>query len=432
MFSACLESEPNVYLVDVVFETKGDETTFTYIYSNGQEKTKTIKNQGELSKAIVDISKKPDSDCIYIISYEDGTTEEITMIVSNSTAEKHYENKVIETYNKVVNSAVIIRTSRGTGSGVVYSMDKSSGGKTYILTNHHVVEDDTTNKISNEITIYPYGSNSGLTATCIGAAESEDVAILMVNTQDLLVLNQYCYAPTIAEDRVLGDTAIAVGNPEDQGMTITNGRVSLEYKYIGVVDSTFERVVFGLDTPINPGNSGGGIFNLDGELIGLADAKMIEYIKPEEGYTENLDNMGYALPIEFVDAIADNIIDQYETNPTYTQAKKIKLGITITNSNFRAEKDANGITRTVEDISITQIDSTGLAYTKFNLRQDDMLTEIVINGSTYSVNHIFDFDIYLLKIRAGDSVKFKYTRGDTTFTSTAYTIKASDITTIVE
>ena len=312
-------------------------------------------------------------------------------------------------------------------------MDKSSGGKTYIITNHHVIEDENlADKISQEIYIFPFGAKYGLTATCIGASESIDVAILMVDTQALLELNEYCYAPAIAEDRVLGDTAIAVGNPENQGMTITSGRVSLEYKYIGVEDSSYDRVVFGLDTPINSGNSGGGIFNLNGELIGIADAKMIEFIDTENNSTDNLDNMGYALPIELVEALAENILDQYNTNPTYTQAKKIKLGITIEVIDSHAVKDAKGITKTTTDVSIKSISTTDLAYTKFGLRQNDILNEIIINGTSYPVNYIFDFDTYLLYVRAGDTVKFKYTRGDVTYTSTTYTIKASDISVIVE
>lgn len=535
MFTACLNSEPNVYLVDVVFETVGDETICTYIYSNGYEKTKTIKNQGDITKSIVNISKslnndnlynitysdgttsqitignedktvsitkfekksesdniyiitysddstdeitidqndittvisitktpgnnatytitysdgstseipiggdevnsiidfkkKSGSDSIYAITYEDGTTEEVTIISSNTTAEDYYNNKVIDTYNNVINSAVIIHSSItnndeyiNTGSGVIYSMDKSTGGKTYIITNHHVVADElTASGLADTITVFPFGSNLSLTATCIGSSESIDIAVLAVDTQTLLTLNQYCYVPDIAEYRVLGDTAIAVGNPNSQGLTITSGRVSLNYTYKYFDDEESERLVFGLDTPLNPGNSGGGIFNLDGQLIGIV-----------EGGAPNLDNIAYAIPIELVESLVENIIDQYDTVQTYSKAKKILLGFKASNLNSRAEKDANGISKSVIDFTITEIGSTGLAYTKFNLRQNDILNEIIINGNSFKIDQTYNLDVYLLYIRAGDTVKFKYTRGETTYTSPTYTIQSSDITAIIE
>ena len=527
MFTACLSTEPNVYLVDVVFESVGDETIFTYIYSNGYKKTKTIKNQSEPTKSIVDISKsdtddtkfvikysdnstseitinsdntnsiinfelKKDSDdtyvitykngdkdeikienteinavvgiqktegnnnkytisfsdgstseisidddnvnsvvafekideTTYIIRYEDGTSEEVTIIADNITAEKYYENKVIETYSQVANSSVLIHSSItndedhvNTGSGFIYSMNKSNGGKSYIITNHHVVEDNlTANGIAETIKIFPFGSSSGLTATYIGSSASIDVAVVEVNTQDLLTLNEYCYTPKIAEDRVLGDTAIAVGNPNAQGLTITSGRVSLEKTYKIFDETETKRQVFGLDTPLNPGNSGGGIYNLDGEVIGICEGGSIE-----------LQNIAYAIPIELVDAVAKNIIDQHNLSSTNTQAKRIKLGISVLDTNSRAEKDNNNITRIISDVNITEIDATGIAYKKFNLRQNDIITSININGTKYKINRIFDIDVYLLSIRSGDNVSFDYTRDGINKTSTLYSVQDSNL-----
>ena len=243
----------------------------------------------------------------------------------------------------------------------------------------------------------------------------------MVDTQELLALNQYCYAPNIAEGRVLGDTAIAVGNPNSQGITITNGRVSLEYTYKYFDDTEYSRLVFGLDTPLNPGNSGGGIFNLDGHLIGIV-----------EGGAPELENMAYAIPVELVESLVENIIDQYDTAQTYSKAKKILLGFKASNLNSRAEQDANGISKSVIDLTITEIDSTGLAYTKFNLRQNDILNEIIINGESFKIDQFYDLEVFILKIKAGDIVKFKYTRSGTTYTSTSYTFLASNVSTIVE
>ena len=54
------------------------------------------------------------------------------------------------------------------------------------------------------------------------------------------------------------------------------------------------------DAPINHGNSGGGLYNAQGELIGITNAKNVE---------DETDNMGYALPITQVEYLVKNMLD---------------------------------------------------------------------------------------------------------------------------
>lgn len=58
------------------------------------------------------------------------------------------------------------------------------------------------------------------------------------------------------------------------------------------------------DTAINPGNSGGGLYNAQGNLVGIVNAKTTT-----SSSGTSVENMGYALPIADVKAVADNIID---------------------------------------------------------------------------------------------------------------------------
>ena len=54
------------------------------------------------------------------------------------------------------------------------------------------------------------------------------------------------------------------------------------------------------DAAINGGNSGGALFNAQGKLIGIPNAKTM---------TDGIDNMGYALPIDRVKSVVENVLD---------------------------------------------------------------------------------------------------------------------------
>lgn len=509
--SACLNSEPNIYLVDVVFGTNDDnEKICTYIYSNGYSKeeviseleavktvvditklgtsgnvylikysdntTSQISLSSEDTNAIVEFKQKTGIDNVYVLTYADGTTSDITLesdsidsivgikkstekdneyIITYSTGkietltmgtlnntitiEDVYESKVVETYNKVIDAGVNIIASQSsggssTGSGVIYHMDKNAGGKTYIITNHHVIADKALSKgISNNIQIYQYGTGeTTITAEYVGSSKANDVGVLRVETSQLLNYNPNSYAPIASNTINWGDTAIAVGNPFSQGFTITTGRVSLPCKFIAVEGSLSPRRVFGLDTPINSGNSGGGIFNLAGELIGLADAKMIELVDELDSpaTTNNPEAMGYALPIDLVKSVADNIIYNYERSNISTNPKTIDLGIVVTGENQRPIKDDNGMTREVEDIIIT-VATGSIAENNLKLATNDILLEFIITRGTqdivYALTQDYKFDENLLDIRIGDKIKFKYSRSGVEKSSSIYTITSSDL-----
>ena len=52
------------------------------------------------------------------------------------------------------------------------------------------------------------------------------------------------------------------------------------------------------DAAINPGNSGGPLVNINGEVIGINSMKLVE---------EEIEGMGFAIPIEMVQTIADKL-----------------------------------------------------------------------------------------------------------------------------
>ena len=183
---------------------------------------------------------------------------------------------------------------RGAGSGVIVTPDG------YILTNNHVVAGAGEDGIQVEMVD---GSQHG--AKLIGRDPSTDLAVIKVDGSDL---------PTAAigsSDEVqVGQIAFAVGNPLGLNSTVTQGIVSALGR--GQLNLNRDAGGYGIedfiqtDAAINPGNSGGGLFNLDGELIGINSA-----IATNTGYNQGY---GFAIPIDLAVAVAKDLIEDGKVN----------------------------------------------------------------------------------------------------------------------
>ena len=160
--------------------------------------------------------------------------------------------------------------TEGAGSGVILTSDG------YILTNNHVVTG------GNTITVF-LESGVSYSAKIIGADSKSDLALLKIDAKDLSAVK-------IGRSSTLrvGDQAIAVGNPlgELQG-SVSAGIISALDRTMKVDGNTL--TLLQTDAAINPGNSGGGLFDSNGELIGIVTAKNI---------SANVEGLGFAIPID--------------------------------------------------------------------------------------------------------------------------------------
>ena len=229
--------------------------------------------------------------------------------------------------------------AKSSGSGVIYKLDKASGS-CYIITNYHVVyykNSNTEDKISDDIKIYLYGYQLSSTsvdyaieATYVGGSLNYDIAVLKVTNSEILKNSDAVSASVATEVPAVGSTAIAVGNPSGGGISATSGVISVQSEYIqmtGADDQTTVQIrVMRVDTAINSGNSGGGLFNANGELIGIVNAKV---------NFSSIENIGYAIPVSTAVSVAENIIDGAESG--YTSVRKCMLGIETTISESYAK-----------------------------------------------------------------------------------------------
>ncbi len=173
------------------------------------------------------------------------------------------------------------RVVSGAGSGVIYTADG------YIITNNHVIEG------AQNITV-KLNDGTEYTATLVGSDPQTDVAVIKIDGTGLV--------PAVLGDSdhvQVGEEVIAVGNPLGTlGGTVTNGIISGMNRSINIGGR--EMTLMQTNAAVSPGNSGGGLFNVNGELIGIVNAKSAE---------ENTEGLGFVIPVNTARQVAQDLIE---------------------------------------------------------------------------------------------------------------------------
>ncbi|RAJ39799.1 putative serine protease PepD [Kitasatospora sp. SolWspMP-SS2h] len=218
---------------------------------------------------------------------------------------------------------ITVKTSGGTatGTGVVLTADGQ------ILTNYHVVSGAVSGGGQTTVT---FQDGSTAPATVTGTDKSLDTAVITasgVSGLTTAVLGD-------SDSTAVGDSVVAIGNPEGLTGTVTSGIVSAKNRQVSVqVDesTTSNNGGFGFpdlpgrrgssgsggssgssadtatyqalqtDAALNPGNSGGPLINTAGQVIGLNSAM---YSGSGSGSGGSSDagsvGLGFAIPINSV------------------------------------------------------------------------------------------------------------------------------------
>jgi S1-C subfamily serine protease len=168
---------------------------------------------------------------------------------------------------------------RAAGTGFVYK-------EGVIITNAHVVENAAEVQI-----LYPDKTVETVAPSQILADPISDVAVIKVKKAGLEPL------PFANSDEVVvGQQVVAVGNPLGfrLGNSVSAGILSGVGRSIGSGYPFLQ-----VDAPINPGNSGGPLLNLQGEVIGINSAKMVEF---------GVEGLGFAIPANTAREIAEMLL----------------------------------------------------------------------------------------------------------------------------
>lgn len=324
-----------------------------------------------------------------------------------------------------------------TGSGVFLKVDREAGDA-YVVTNCHVVYGDTSddaNYISEYIRLYLYGQdvngvnyvkssdNSslidngyGMTAQVLCASVTYDIALLKVTNSDVIKRNEVVAARFAdAEDVFLGETVYAIGNAASEGMSAAQGIISKDSEFIKLnlsdkysdEQAAKQYRVLRTTAPINHGNSGGGLFNLNGEIVGIVNAKDDD---------ADADNLGYVLPGNYVKRLLKLMYDDY--NGYFSMGvKKAYLGVEtkVSDSYARFDEDTNRAVIT-EVTRVEKVDGFP-AYGKLKAGDIFKKLRIVASDGTEKENltvtreyHVRDV---MFSVRYGDTVYITVDRDKT-------------------
>ena len=227
-----------------------------------------------------------------------------------------------------------------------------------------------------------------------------DIALVKIEGSEFIRNNLVTEAKIGDSEKIsVGEKVFAVGNPDGAGTSVVSGIISVESEYIEMqaTDGTSRTVsyrVMRTDAAINSGNSGGALFNAAGELVGITNAKNVG---------SDVDNMCYALPINQVYNLCNNIMNNGGT------LQRAMLGVMAEKVASKAVMQ-NGKLTTVEEIvvSSTEIAQQAAAYNK--LRYGDKFISITIKGETCAITRLHHVNDQLLKVRKGDTVTIKVLR----------------------
>lgn len=228
----------------------------------------------------------------------DLTTKEIAALNANSVVEIKTESVVTDPWMQQY-------VTEGAGSGVIISSDG------FIVTNNHVIEN------SNKITV-TLKNDKAYEAKLIGRDNETDLAVLKI---DATGLTPVVYGDS--DDLKVGDLAVVIGNPLGSlGGTVTSGIVSALDRSITIDGKNM--TLLQTDASINPGNSGGGMFNQNGELVGIIVAKSAG---------SDVEGLGFAIPVNKVKTIAQELADygyvrgRIDTGLTFVDLTSMKNAI---------------------------------------------------------------------------------------------------------
>ncbi len=450
MLAGCAKEAASVISIQKT-DSNGKQDIYTVYYSDGTTSSMTVTNGNDITVEMLYAYYKQ----VYgdELTYAEFLEKYLSVTTDNSAVIGECLQSSVKLYTEFVETTTVSsgifggitssQTAVYTGSGVIYDMDEDY---TYIITNYHVVYDNKAgaangnSQLARKIVCYLYGSEGdpapdgrgmdgyqaydygdyAIECEFVGGSVTNDIAVIRAETRDISQINPNVATAEFASEYHVGETAIAIGNPEGAGISVTEGIVSVDNEYISLqIDSTTRSYrSLRIDTAIYGGSSGGGLFNLHGELIGITNA----------GNSTD-QNINYAIPLEIAKGTADNILYYHRDGDDSTNGVyKVYFGVGIVVQNSRYIYDASsGYGRIQEEIVVNSTERNSIAKT-IGLEVNDRLTAINIGDRKITLDREFDISDAALLVRPGDTVSFDVTRGGTAMTSGSYTVKSSDLT----
>ena len=291
--------------------------------------------------------------------------------------------------------------SVSSGSGIIVGENDS---ELLIATNNHVIEGaknlsvcfigdevpnlDETQQMSNG----GLDMENAVSAKTKGTDAGNDLAVISVKKSDIPsdTMSEIKIAQQgDAENLVVGEQVVAIGNAMGYGQSVTSG-------WISALDRTIdesESALIQTDAAINPGNSGGALLNMKGELIGINSAKFVD---------SKVECMGFAIPISTAAPILEKLMAQ-ETRDVVGADEMGYMGIQPLDISSEMIQMYN----MPEGVFVSAVlENTGAE--KAGMKQGDIITEIE-NQSITTKDQLMD---KLQYYKAGETIEVVIQRSD--------------------
>ena len=251
------------------------------------------------------------------------------------------------------------QSSRSLGSGVVIDPDG------FVVTNAHVVQG-----AQWQVTV-KLGQSGSTEAEIIWIDKGNDLALIKIKGDGPFPFVEM----GTAEDIMIGETVLALGNPYGFDNSVSQGIVSATNRTLSTPTGASFVDFIQTDAALHPGNSGGPLANINGDLIGINT--MVQ---------SGTEAIGFAIPIDRVRKVL------LERLTNYAVIRGVYLGARIAPD---AEQRA----------AIQFVERNSPAH-EAGLRKGDIISSL--NGRP--VTRVFDFNKRMLATQPGQSITLGITR----------------------
>ncbi len=208
------------------------------------------------------------------------------------------------------------------GSGFLYKIE---GETAYFVTCFHVINYEKNESLvpSTRVWVLPASMLVPLEVEVVAYSKKDDVAVLKYTHSDILATLEGCTPVSVYDSTFLTEyeDVFTIGNPLNHGLNGTSGKVTAFRQLVLISGMDKDLSWIKIDVAINPGNSGGGLFNANGQLVGMVNARI-----PTDTSNEPVSNIAFAIPGTLVCSIADYII---ENNLSYSKPQMVDLGVNL-------------------------------------------------------------------------------------------------------
>lgn len=341
-----------------------------------------------------------------------------------ATATAQWSSVCIAAGGTCYDEYTFFNATHSNGSGVILDIDTKKN-IAYFLTCYHVIDG-----YENKVYVMLPSMLIPVQVQVVGYSSYYDIAVLKVEDIDKYY---ECTEVQVYDSSYisLGEPVFAVGNSLSGGTSVTEGVISRVNTLVKVEGNSHYSREIQTSAAINPGNSGGGLFNSEGKLVGIINAKLHTVKVNNTNLT--VSGTAFAIPSTLAVGIANSIINN-DGSPT-----AVSLGVTFENNaklgKSPAYVDYNGETKEIEQYYPEVASVKSGSISSGSLQEGDIIKSFKYtnrNGVTQTkvMYNIYSFEDISFDIKHNTQIVFYIQRATISgFRDVEVTINASSYST---